>query len=159
MKKYIALLLALTLLLAGCGAAEKENTGKTPVNVDVQTLYADLEAVGMPDMVELDADMMLSLYGIKAEDVKQAKVTVCSDGLRADEVWLVEAVNADAAARIKTLADNRLAQKDAESVTYSPEQNAIVKKALLTVEGNYVFFITSPDVDRMTDLVNDALGK
>lgn len=157
MKKIFALLLASVLLLAGCGGGETGD--KTPVNIDVNKLYTDLEALDMPEMVDINGDMMLSLYGIEQADVKQAKVTVCSDGLRADEIWLIEAVDADAASRVKALADNRMAQKDAESVTYSPDQNAIVKKALLKVEGNYVFYITSPDVDRMAEVVNDALGK
>jgi hypothetical protein len=143
MKRIIAVLL-LVALLAGCGSTAK--------NVNMEELYAALESVGMPEMVSLKADMMLDFYGIKAEDVKQAVVTVCSDGLRADEVWLLEAVSADAAAKLKGLAENRLKQKDAESVTYSPEQNAIVKKAFLTVEGNYVILIVSPDVEqRPTD--------
>lgn len=163
MKKIVAIVLAL-LLLAGCGkgadgAAGKENAGNANVNIDVNELYAQLEEVGMPEMVEEDADSMLALYGIRAEDVKQVKVTSCFDGLRADEIWLIEAVDAEAAARIKGLAENRIAQKDAESVTYSPEQNAVVKKSLLLVEGNYVFFICSPEVEAMTELVNTALGK
>ena len=36
---------------------------------------------------------------------------------------------------------------------------AIVKKALLLVEGNYVIMITSPDVEAMTAKVNGAFGK
>jgi hypothetical protein len=163
MKKLIAISLAL-LLLVGCGSnaggeAAKNNGGAANVNIDVNELYGQLEAVGMPEMVDVDADMMLALYGIRAEDVKQVKLTSCADGLRADEIWLVEAVDAEAAARIKGLADNRIAQKDAESVTYSPEQNKIVKKSFLLQEGNFVFFICSPDVEAMTDIVNTALGK
>ncbi len=150
MKRIVAVLL-LVALLAGCGTSVKE--------VNMEQLYTAIQSVGMPDMVSLKADMMLDFYGIKAEDVKQAVVTVCSDGLRADEVWLLEAVNADAAAKLKGLAENRLKQKDAESVTYSPEQNAIVKKAFLTVEGNYVILIVSPDVEAMTAKVNEAFGK
>ena len=150
MKRIIAVLLLVTLL-AGCGSPAK--------NVNMEELYASLKTVGMPEMVSLKADMMLDFYGIMAEDVKQAVVAVCSDGLRADEVWLLEAVSADAAAKLKGLAENRLKQKDAESVTYSPEQNAIVKKAYLTVEGNYVIMIVSPDVDAMTAKVNEAFGK
>ncbi len=150
MKRLIAVML-LVLVLAGCGSAVKE--------VNLEQLYTDLESVGMPAMVKLQSSMMLDFYGIQEADVKQAIVTVCSDGLRADEVWLLEAVDSDAAARLKGLAENRLKQKDAESVTYSPEQNAIVKKALLLVEGNYVIMITSPDVEAMTAKVNAAFGK
>ena len=153
MKRMIVALLALMLLLAGCGGEEKA------VEVNVQELYKDLEAVGMPKMVEVNQDMMLSLYGIKAEDTKQAKVMICDDGLKADEVWLIEAVDAAAAKRIVEKANSRIAQKDAESATYDPEQNAIVKKTLVVTQGNYVFMITSPNVNKMEKVINDALGK
>ena len=155
MKKILVLLLA-AVLLAGCGGGKPP---ATPVNIDVEQLYTQLETVGMPAMVQLGADMMLNLYGIDQADVKQAKVVVSSDGLRADEIWLIEAVSSEAAAKIKSLVDNRIAQKDAESITYSPEQNAIVKKAYAAVEGKYVFFITSPDVEEMKTVVNKALGR
>lgn len=158
MKKIIAMLLMATVLLAGCGG-EAENTDKTPVSVDLEQLYTRLEVLGLPAMVEVGQQMQLDLYGIAASDVVKAKVFISDDGLRADEVWLIEAVDAEAAARIETLANNRIRQKDDESVTYSPEQNAIVKKSYLAVEGRFVFFICSPEVEAMKAAVNEALGK
>lgn len=156
MKRIFALLAAL-LLLCGCGA-KTDNTDKTPVSVDVAALYTQLEGLGLPAMVEVNADMQLSLYGIESADVVSAKVFISDDGLRADEVWLIEAVNAEAAARIEGLAKNRIQQKDDESVNYSPEQNAIVKKSLVKVAGSYVFFICSPEVEAMQKAVDTALG-
>ena len=155
MKKLIALIM-LTLLLCGCGAQE---AAEPAVQADVNELYASLEAVGLPNMLDMAPDMQLNIYGILAEDVKQSKVVVCTDGLRADEVWLIEAVSAEAAAKIKTLAENRVKQKDAESITYSPEQNVIVKKSHISVEGNFVIFICSPDVEKLVVAVQAGLGK
>ena len=103
--------------------------------------------------------MMRSLYGIEESDVKQAKVAISDDGLRADEVWLLEAVDTAAAEKLSGLVSNRIQQKDDESVTYSPEQNAIVKKSYTAVEGCYVFFICSPEVEAMEKIVSEALGK
>ena len=157
MKKIVALLLAAMLVLSGCGGAEQES--KAPANVDMQALYTQLEGLGLPKMVDVDANMMLMLYGIEEADVKQAKVAISDDGLRADEVWLLEAVSSEAAQKLEGLVKNRIQQKDDESVTYSPEQNAIVKKSYLAVEGSYVFFICSPEVEAMTAAVNEALGK
>ena len=156
MKKCIAGLLALVLLLSGCGAAEEK---KETAPLDVAALYTQLEAVGVPQMLALDANMQLDLYGIRAEDVKQAKVAVASDGLLADEIWLLEAIDEETAQSIKELAEGRIRQKDRESVTYSPEQNAIVKKSYTEVAGNYVFFICSPEVEAMKNAVQTALGK
>lgn len=156
MKKCIAGLLALVLLLSGCGAAE-EKKDTAPLNV--AALYTQLEAVGVPQMLELDANMQLDLYGIRAEDVKQAKVAVASDGLLADEIWLLEAIDEETAQSIKELAEGRIRQKDRESVTYSPEQNAIVKKAVVAAEGCFVYLICSPNVDQMIVAVQSATGK
>lgn len=163
MKKCIAGLMTLLLLLTACGAPAGNGgagaAGKEAVPVDIAALYTQLEAAGVPEMLELDAKMQLDVYGIRAEDVKQAKVTVASDGLRADEIWLIETLDSEKAANIKELAEGRIRQKDRESITYSPEQNAIVKKSYTEVAGNYVFFICSPEVEAMKNAVQTALGK
>ena len=156
MKKIFALLLAAMLVLSGCGGAEQES--KAPANVDMQALYTQLEGLGLPKMVDVDANMMLMLYGIEEADVKQAKVAISDDGLRADEVWLLEAVSSEAAQKLEGLVKNRTQQKDDESITYSPEQNAVVKKSYTKVSGNYVFFICSPEVEAMKGAVESALG-
>lgn len=161
MKRVFALLLA-TLLLCGCGAQSGDNTGdkgdtELP-QLNMETLYTSL-GLSEESMVVVAENMLLDLYGIETSDVKQVKVTISSDGLRADEVWLIEAVDETAAAKIEDLAKNRVQQKDDESITYSPEQNAIVKKSYLAVEGNYVFFVCHPQVDDLKDVILAALGR
>ena len=156
MKKIVALLLAAMLVLSGCGGAEQES--KAPANVDMQALYTQLEGLGLPKMVDVDANMMLMLYGVEEADVKQAKVAISDDGLRADEVWLLEAVSSEAAQNLEGLVKNRIQQKDDESINYSPEQNAVVKKSYTKVSGNDVFFICSPEVEAMKGAVESALG-
>ena len=152
MKKLIVLILAAVMLLSitACGGAEAKS-------VDLQQIYSSYEST-LPAMMVLDEGTMMNFLGISAEDCTQVVAAICADGLRADEVWLIEAVSAEAAARLEGLAKNRIQQKDDESVNYSPEQNAIVKKSLVKVAGNYVFFICSPEVEAMQKAVNTALG-
>ena len=151
MKKYIAILLVvLVLCLAGCGG--KDQT----VNViDVEAVYDSMEAV-LPEMLPMDEAMMLNFCGIKAEQCKQVVVAVCSDGLRADEVWLIEAADEAALKELQSLADGRLTRKGEESITYSPEQYAVVKKAEVITAGNYLAVLVSPDVDALADIFNQA---
>ena len=151
MKKYIALLLAVLMLcLAGCGGKDQ-----TKNVIDVQSVY-DSMADLLPEMLPMDEAMMLNFCGIKAEQCKQVVVAVCSDGLRADEVWLIEAVDEGALEELKSLADGRLTRKGEESITYSPEQYEVVKKAEVITVGNYLAVLVSPNVDALVEIFNEA---
>lgn len=151
MKKLIVLLLAAALLLTACGG------GKAAVEpVDLNQVYETMEQT-LPGMMKLDETMMLNLLGIRVEDCAQALVAVVSDGLRADEVWLLEAKDADALARLTALANNRLAAKLDETEFYLQEQYAVVKQAQLLTRGNYLAFLISPDVETLQSVFLDAV--
>ena len=153
MKKIIAIVMALVLVFAaGCGAQ-----GGKVAEMDMQAVY-DSMIPTMPEMLLMDESMMLNFCGIKAENCKQAVVAVCSDGLRADEIWLIEANDAAALKELQSLAEGRLTRKGEESITYSPEQYAVVEKAQLIRSGNYVLLIVSPDVDALTNAAKQALN-
>ena len=159
MKKLIALVLALSLLgLVGCG---KSDSGEKPAaKLNMEELYTSLlETKDMTEMVRMNEGMMLNVCGIQAEDCVQAVVAVAGDGLLADEIWLIEAKDADTLSSIKTLSDNRLKQKGDESVTYSPEQYEVVKAAHVITESNYLIMLVSPNADTMEAAVRTALGK
>lgn len=151
---FLMILAALTVFsMTACGGG-KTAEGK---QMDMQQLYTSLqEAVQMPEMLTLDERMMLDYCGIRSEQVKQAVVVICADSLRTDELWLLEAVDEAAAKALAELADSRLRNKEAESVTYSPEQYAVVKKAELLQIGNYVILLVSPDSAAMAQVVREA---
>lgn len=152
MKRVIALLLAaLTLCLAGCGSKDSGSD----VQMDVQAVYDSMVPV-MPEMLAMDEMMMLNFCGIEAEMCAQAVVSVCFDGLRADEVWLIEAKDADALKQLQALAQSRLERKGEESITYSPEQYEVVQKAQVITAGNYLAVLVSPDVEQLADIFNQA---
>ncbi len=152
MKKIAATILALLCLLSlvACG---KDSAQDAPAVTDMNQMYEKIQqAVTMPEMLKLDAGMMLDYCGIRQEDVKQAVVAICADSLRTDEIWLLEAVDADTAQRLMELADKRLTKKGEESITYSPEQYAVVEKAQLVQKGNYIALLVSPDSAAMADV-------
>ncbi len=153
MKRMIALLLAVMMLcLAGCGKKAEE---KTDVQMDVQSVYDSMVSV-MPEMLVMDEMMMLNFCGIEAEMCEQAVVSVCFDGLRADEVWLIEAKDADALEELEALAQSRLERKGEESITYSPEQYEVVQKAEVITVGNYLAVLVSPDVSELVEIWEQA---
>lgn len=152
MKCGISLLLALVLMLGltACG-------GGNAKEVNMEELYHQVLET-MPEMILIeDADMRLNLMGIQEDDCVQVVTAVCADGLRTDEVWLIEAKDAAALERIAAMAENRLFAKGEESITYSPEQYAIVQKAVTVTEGLYFALVVSPDVDALKATVEAAV--
>lgn len=145
MKKIISLLLALALVLslAACGGKQAE-----AAPVDLAALYESLSQY-LPEMFYPDEDTMLNFLGIQAEDCKQYKIALCAEGLRADEVWLIEAKDEAALKTLQELAQNRIASKLDETETYVPDQYVIVQKAEVLTKGLYLALLISPDVEAM----------
>lgn len=150
MKKWIAIILAALMLgLTGCGSAAEKD-------VDLKALYDGLGGM-LPEMFQMDENTMLNYLGIDSADCVQAVVAVTSDGLGADEVWLLRAKDADALSRLKTLAQNRLKAKEDETVQYAPEQYAIVTQGKLLTRGTYLALLVSPEVEAMQTMFESAV--
>lgn len=163
MKKIFALIAAVLMLLslAACGGNDNTTggTNATVKQLNLEETYATITSgANMPEMYAVKPEQMLDLYGIREEYCNQAVVYICVNSLRADEIWLLEAKDAAAMATLKGLVDSRIEQKDAESVTYSPEQNAVVKAAQIIEAGNYLVMIVSPDAETIANAFRTAAG-
>ena len=144
----LSLLLALCLVLPGCGSGDVSTA--VP---DMAQLYARLSAAeGVPDMVQVPNDKAEYLLGIVPSDCKQELAALCQNSLRADEFWLIEAVDAAAADRIEALARDRLAQKEEELRDYAPEEAKVVRAAKLLRRGNCVYLLVSPEAEALARL-------
>lgn len=146
MKKLIALILAAAMILGmtACGGSEES----AAASVDLNAIYTEYQNT-LPEMMVLDETTMLNFLGIQAADCTQVVAAVCANGLRTDEVWLIEAKDEAALERIAQLADTRLAAKADETISYSPDQYAVVEKAVVISNGLYFALLVSPDVDTL----------
>lgn len=96
-----------------------------------------------------DDATLMNFLGINVEDCTQYKVAVCAEGLRADEVWLIEARDQAALENLQELAQSRIVSKLDETETYVPDQYLIVQKAEVLTNGLYLALLISPDVDTL----------
>lgn len=146
MKKFGCLLglAVLLLMLCACG----QQPAKT---ADLNAVMADLEKTyGLDDMMTLTADDMLELYGIQEADVKQFAARLPMESLRADEVVLIEATDAQAAERVKEQLEARYQAKLNETRNYLVDEYEKISACKVTANGNYVTLIVSKDAEAMT---------
>lgn len=89
----------------------------------------------------------MNFLGIDTADCTRYVVSICGDGMRADEVWLIEAKDDASLKRLQELAETRIQAKLDETESYAPDQYAVVQKAELLTKGKYLALLISPEVD------------
>ena len=165
MKRLTAMMLTASMLLClwGCRADAPAET-QAPAATQESKAPANMEAIyeamatQMPEMILMDETTMLNFCGIPADDCVQVVAAICADGLITDEVWLIEAKDGAALEKLKSLAETRLQMKGEESITYSPEQYAVVQEAKILTDGMYMALIVSPDVDALAEIFLNSIG-
>ena len=154
MKKLVYIILVLALLLSLCACGQKTEQEALPVSLDyVYESFSD----SLPEMLPMEGDMRLNMLGIKEEDCAQVYTYICGEGMKADEVWLIEAVDSAALERIETLAESRKTAKMDETSFYSPDQYAICEAGVIATEGLYLAFIVSPEAEAMEAAFMEAV--
>ena len=145
MKKFLSLMLVLALVLsmAACGGKAEKTA-----SVDLGALYESYSQY-LPDMFRPDEATMLDFLGIPVEDCANYQIAICAEGMRADEIWLIEAKNEEALLNLRQLAQTRIEAKLDETVSYAPDQYAVVEKAQLLTHDLYLALLISPDVDTL----------
>lgn len=145
MKKMICAIVAVCLMLTlvACG-----NSKQQAASVDTAALYESFQQY-LPEMFYPDEATLLNFLGIRTEDCVQYKVAICAEGLRADEVWLIEAKDDAAMQNLTGLAQARIQSKLDETETYAPDQFLIVQKAEVLTNGHYLALFISPDVEAL----------
>lgn len=158
MRRIWICLIALLLLLSVTACGQTEKTPETPTEpVDLTALRKKMEDV-YPKMMEFEGDMRFNFLGIRDEDCAQCITLVCDDGMKADELWLLEAVDDAALERLKGLAEQRLEAKADETKDYAPAQYEIVQQGKVLVSGRYLALIVTPDAEKAAELFNDFVG-
>lgn len=149
-KAIIFPLLMLTLLLSACG-------GKSAKSADLKALYEKIgSSLELPEMLELSEQRIQTYYGIDPAACKQLLIAVSDDGLRVDEIWLIEAADEKAAEQILAAARSRIEQVCSETENYLPDQYAVAKNGEALQIGSSVALFLSPDAKEMANLFTQA---
>lgn len=154
MKKIFALILAVSLFAfaAGCGDAD------TGVEVDVAALAAELAAADIFDDIvsEMPAELAPHFYSYDEADVVSCALYQ-STLAAAEEVFVVECTDHDAAMRVMDACQGRIRDQIASYESYVPSEVPKLEGALRMTIEKYVFFVVSNDSDKAQSIVESYL--
>lgn len=139
-------------LLAGC-AQEKPVTLDVPAAAD--TLFGALTF--QDTLAQADESRVEMLYGIDPADLTAQKVYV-STGATAEEIAVFEAKDADAVARVKTAAEQRIADQKESYQDYNPQELTKLGDPVIETRGNYVILAVCDDAQAARDAVKGLWG-
>lgn len=143
----LSLALLFTLGAAACGGGSK------PAQPDVnEVMSALLEKAPISGSLELSEADMLNFYGIQADQMEAFSAQLAADGITANEIVLVKAVDEESAEAVEDKLENRLEARRNEFNSYLPDQYAVVEESEVQRDGVYVSLIISPQQDALTEL-------
>jgi hypothetical protein len=129
-------------------------------DTDVLAVYdAVLGAARTPEMFAAPDEIILDYYGINASDYTDAVFMMSVDGLLADEIVIVRAVDEEASGKIAERLNKRLKTKADEARTYSPEQFAVIENSMVTRDGLWTAMLVSPEAEKMREAYKNAILK
>lgn len=164
MKKIISLVLAAALLTASLCACGSEPEGGQDKQVDLaafaRTVQENHEFPALdrldPADEEFGATMLENAYpGLKDMDLEQVEVYLAMISFSGGELALVQAKNADDAAKVKEIFDARIASKTTEGPgNYPAEVEAWQHNSAVVSNGNYVMLVNNEDSDAIINEFN-----
>lgn len=137
----------------------QEEAPEAPEETVLDEIYAQIcSEISGPEMLELNEKVISGYLGLQPEEYRDGRVYLCANNLKADEIWLMELEDENAARDMQARAQNRITVKADSYATYLPEESAICRQGIAVAKGNYAALFISPDAGKMRDIFLAALG-
>lgn len=165
MKKIISLILVgimMTTMLVACGNDESQGNDDVSLEVDVDKVADEILTVMNfeDDMIVFDNKKLEYYYSsIDLSDLVKYKVYYASSSAKAEEIAVFEAIDEDAASRIKAAAEERNSDLLFGFEDYEPEEYSVAENAYIAVKGKYIFYIVGKNVDQGKKIVEENTFK
>ena len=137
----------------------QEEAPEAPEETVLDEIYAQIcSEISGPEMLELNEKVISGYLGVQPEEYRDGRFYLCANNLKADEIWLMELEDENAARDMQARAQNRITVKADSYATYLPEESAICRHGIAVAKGNYAALFISPDAGKMRDIFLAALG-
>ena len=113
---------------------------------------------GNADMLEIKDALISDYFGIEPGEYKDARFYVAGNNLKADEIWIVETSNEEAAESLLGKARERIGIKAETYKVYLPEEYEIAIRGTALRNGRFVGLFISKDPKQMSDVFVSMTG-
>lgn len=151
----MALAVVMALGMTACGGAEDSISPQFSVQAVMEDM---LGQVSVDDPLTLGESDLLDFFGIKGEWVSEFAAVTCANGISAQEIVLVKAVDEAGAAEVADKLNNRLNNRAAEAENYLPDQYAIISACQVQTHGVYTAMIIHPEHEQLEQLYLDYVN-
>lgn len=148
MKKIIWLLIPFLLLCACSGSSDTRELSA------LQAQLPDLDK--NENFIKLSVMEALNYFSFREEDVEEALIYISKDGIKADEVVVVKAVDAEAATRVFTALRDRFEEKKNSFRDYIPLEYEKICRSSVKQSGLYCYYVISDMKDTYESVFNAA---
>lgn len=137
---------------AGCGGA-KDNS-----SVKAKDVFDDLTSqVTFPEMLSLDADLILAYLGVKADTYEEAEVHIPLTAVSGEMVIIFKS-SGENLENIKKSLESYHANISAQMNNYIPEEYAKLSATSVKSSGSFVWVVVSADQAKADEIVNGYLN-
>ncbi len=171
MKKFIALITALVLMLAlvGCSGDGKTNPSTEPSTapsedntpaMSIADFWAEIAETypdDLPRTMELNDEDLQTMYGIDASKLEEYTAQLPMMNVHATEFFIAKVKDGEMDA-VKAGIQSRLDTVDATWSSYLPEQYELVQNHQIVEAGNYILFAISEKAEAIADTFRTTYG-
>ncbi|MEF9935032.1 MAG: DUF4358 domain-containing protein [Clostridium sp.] len=105
---------------------------------------------------KVDDEVLEQLYGIKKGDVEEYFGYYTPVNVKADEIIVLKAKDEKAAKELLGKVEQRVKNQEQAFERYLPEVYDQIKAHVLKQNGNYVFMVISPDVEKISKTIDES---
>jgi len=156
MKRMIAVIIALLTLALSLVACSGSNDAKA---VDLDQIITDINTeYGVDGLKALEDTAKLKKYfRIAEEDVKSFAAEMTTAASQYNEVIIVEAIDADAAARIAEKLNSHLDSQTNNARSYDKDTLSMIEGCEVKTKGNYVYLVINEKAAEINSKIDSSL--
>ena len=113
--------------------------------------------VSMDGMHQEGSQMVKRLYGLNANDYDGTILYIADSNMGAEEMLLVKLADVSKADDVEAAVETRVSNQENAFEGYGAEQHQLLQEHVLSVQGNYVFFLVHPDARQAQKAFLDSL--